>query len=147
MDQTFTLQKWVTLVAYLVMIIWLSRIMVIWVISLDLPAYYTLIVKEKDISIRTAFLKWKSAAFQRKPANVFYMYNYLQMAWMKAILMCWENIFVGGPIHHGKWPRFSQLNVTFRPTSCYIDDLHYFSADLFCNVIWPRKKIKLNWFF
>ena len=52
-----------------------------------------------------------------------------------AILMCWENIFVGGPIYHGKWPRFSQLNVAFRPTSCHIDDMHNFSADMFCNVI------------
>ena len=117
-----TYKKWVTLVAYLVMIIWLSRIMVIWVISPDLPAYYTNSKREKDISKgrrRLAFLKWKSTAFQRKPANVFYTY-YIQMAWMKAILMCWENIFVSSPIYHSKWPRFSQLNVTFRPSSYII---------------------------
>jgi len=146
-----TYKKWVTLVSYLVMIIWLSRIMVIWVISPDLPAYYTNSKREKDISKdrRRLLPSWneKAQLFKGSRQMYFICTIYIQMAWMKAILMCWENIFVGGPIYHGKWPRFSQLNVSFRPTSCHIDDMHNFSADMFCNVIWPKKKFAEIFYF
>ena len=63
-----TLKKWVTLVAYLVMIIWLSRIMVIWVISPDLPAYYTNSKREKDISkdVGYCLLEMKKRSFSKE---------------------------------------------------------------------------------